>query len=388
MPTRSRTRSFTQSRGFYGSFTGQVPSYYSKCDDTVGAPRIDHPLTITRNTGDFPKVSGTQQSNGKVVNNFIMDANTVYTVVPGFTTGPLNQGNAVTKTLAYTNPNRPGPTDWPVFFKELKDIPRMYKHIAGKFNKIALTRYQHRLSPRDYIKFNPKNFTREVGNDVLAIQFGYLPFVRDMANLLKFIDGVDKRIEELQRLYSSGGLRRRFNLFQNFDVLQGTAVLQSSNFSCTARYVRTRKQIQWATVRWRPTVSNLPPKTEKGMKALAFNAYTGLNVDFSTAYEAMPWSWMIDWFANVGECFAASRNRIPVKPENMCIMNWLEGRYDYTSTTTLSAGLKFAPGFQTTTVKTRAVVPAPNPSLEAGLPFLSAAQVTILGALSATRFLK
>jgi hypothetical protein len=332
-------------------------------------------LTITQYFCAFPTVSGVH--NGNTVNKFIMDANMLATAVPGFPSGPLSQAAAVTKTLARTNPNRSG-VETLIFLFELKDIPKMLKSIGDGFQAV-FSPSGRQPSARDSVKV--------AGRTNLEIQFGWLPFVSDIGKILNFQEGAEKRFTELDRLYSKGGLRRRFVLFENSDVLTGSTTLQSSTFSCVSRYVRTRRQKQWATVRWLPTLTNVPKPTSSEMMRQARNAYLGLNVDFSTAWQAMPWSWLIDWFANVGDCLAASRNTIPVVAVNMCIMNQLNGRFDYTNAIALSPALTFSPGYEENSVKTRAVVPAPTPTISAAWPVLGIGQWSILGSLAVTKYL-
>lgn len=49
------------------------------------------------------------------------------------------------------------------------------------------------------------------------------------------------------------------------------------------------------------------------MRNLARDAVLGLTLDASTAWEKIPWSWLVDYFSNIGKYLAAHRNIVPAQ---------------------------------------------------------------------------
>jgi hypothetical protein len=67
------------------------------------------------------------------------------------------------------------------------------------------------------------------------------------------------------------------------------------------------------------------PDSDEELYKLAVRLVYGLDISFASLWEAMPWTWLIDWFSNVGDIINANRNTMPVSHEDSCLM--------YTTTT-------------------------------------------------------
>lgn len=110
----------------------------------------------------------------------------------------------------------------------------------------------------------------------------------------------------------------------------------------------------------------------------------------------MPWSWLIDYFGNIGDFLEASGGRLPYKVRDMCIMYHSVDKIAYqvtrvapadTATVQYWDDLTFTQGFNLTEAKQRSVSEFPTPRLmfRKGLtPF----QTNILTALGLAQSLR
>jgi hypothetical protein len=232
------------------------------------------------------------------------------------------------------------------------------------------------------VRNSGRSFLQRAGNANLKYQFGIAPLVGDLVKLLNFQDQLERRIKELEKLASPRGLRRTVLIGEYSATSSKTLSCQSNQASILNRPFSGKSTlIMKAHVRWKPEVELLSiMKSSESMRALARRAVLGLTLDASTAWELIPWSWLIDWGTNVGTYFKANRNIVPAQLHGVHIM-----RHTKTTWTTPNyvSGLLTMSGIKATrTAKTR------NPSsvaLTAHFPFLTGRQVGIVASLAVTR---
>jgi hypothetical protein len=231
----------------------------------------------------------------------------------------------------------------------------------------------------DLIRTSGTRLIERVGSSNLRLQFGILPLVGDLAKLADFQDQVARRIKILDRLASPKGLRKTVLI----DTYSGTASDWKTMQSNRGFYALPFNQITTRTIkvhcRWLPTV-NYGAMSLADKQRLAFRAVLGLTVDFSTLWEAMPWSWLVDWGSNVGDWFQANRNLVPATLSGVHVMR--ESHTEYTTypwesdQVTLSA---IRVKRMTKTRGTASVAPSVH------FPFLDGRQMGILASLAVTR---
>lgn len=170
---------------------------------------------------------------------------------------------------------------------ELKDVPMMLK---SRFN-------QHNL--------------KEMNNFYLALQFGWLPLLRDVRNLVSLQREAQKRLRQLLR-DNGRPIRRNIVLLddttrQKFTPYTGEYGLLNRGFKTmlwrsdglsgqTSEFIQTRT---WASARYRYW---LPPgPRDIAWKRKMMHRLYGLRVTPSVVYNMIPWSWLVDWFTNAGD---------------------------------------------------------------------------------------
>jgi hypothetical protein len=252
-----------------------------------------------------------------------------------------------------------------VFLYELKDIPEMIRF----WGRVL-------LNPRKWAPTDPAKAH-------LALQFGWKPLITDLVKIGTMMFGIEKRRKEINALYSKGGSRRYVGLgagqeppitksaFANFGTYR--------NFVVTVTEIRSWKA--WAVVHWAPTQPSVLPPSD-----LQIAAYlTGLHPTqiLSDVWEALPWSWLADWFTNIGDV-VKDRNHYLAHPTRASVMVQYSTQVTHPG---VGAGIDVLTAGCLSGIK-RQRTPIVGANIEATLPILSGQQLSILGSLAVTRFLK
>lgn len=359
-----RVRSGTYQGYFFGTTRNYeeyfTPEVHLHCEDVVGNPLGDNSFVLRKQKASIGGLNGHYISGSGYYRSESTwnDYPPAIFRLPGFysTNSWQPDFDPITKLLAITNPSRPV-VDIPVFVKELGDLPRLVQ-IAGK------------------------SIYKKVASGNLNWQFGWKPLLSDLGKMLDFGDHWDKKSKEIERLHSKGGLRRNVTLARNENVtVKPSYIVESSVGTWYSHFTESHKTKLWGSVRWIPT--DRPQGTGHKDPMLAFRAALGLDVTMSTIWEALPWSWLIDYFGNIGDYLMAHRNTVPAEPTRICIMRYDESVRSYIPTTRPTGG-SWSGASIITERKSRNV--GGSPKLTIGyLPLLSATQLSILASLAVLR---
>ena len=210
-------------------------------------------------------------------------------------------------------PTRSG-ADMGIFLGEVREIPRMFATTAKGFAQLW------RDMGGSLKSFAPKS----VANHWLNTQFGWFPFLADLRDFYKTAKNLDKRLKQLRR--DNGRWVRRKGVFSN--DFEQTVVLNTSNVAglnpsgSTYHYnspkgyqFAMRKQTQrvWFSGAFRYWIPGDPDSW--WWNARATGLLFGLRPSPSLLWELTPWSWLIDWWSDVGDAIA---NISSIYFDNLC----------------------------------------------------------------------
>lgn len=360
MPGRDRSFVATRAKGHFERFGLNLTpapttfASYNSCRDVTG-PGDNAPLNVGH--VDFSGGVLNKPYTGFFSSHFVDYVCDILDNSSEFDHLSIPEDNSdsyfATIGAARTNPSRPN-VDVPVNIFELRELPEL-------------------------IRSTGNNIIRSAARNNLRYQFGIRPLVGDLVKLLTFHDMVNHRVKELRRLQSRG-LRRTtaVDSFSSVGSLERTIqsdglVIQGTFSGQTSLDIRVHS-------RWFPIEGWPYPSSDAAERALASRAVLGLTVDSSTLWNAIPWSWLIDWCSNAGQYFSATRNivgaglgDISVMRHTKTVWTWGGASADDWSCTPIDA---------LRTNKTRATsFVAPS----AQFPFLSGNQLGILGSLAVSR---
>lgn len=195
-------------------------------------------------------------------------------------------------------PGRPI-VDFGVAIGELRNIPT----IPGKA-LISLTKSLGK-SAKDRGKF-----FKELGSDYLNLQFGWKPFLKDLASLVDIQESLHQRLSQLRR-DNGQSIRRRVTLEDSGDL-----VVSNTNSGFTPSFypfmhpftivdssgsqtvtVTTWNKI-WFAGKFRYYIPDLD---DPASNARLIRKLLGLNPTPDVLWNLLPWTWLSDWFINVGD---------------------------------------------------------------------------------------
>jgi len=168
-----------------------------------------------------------------------------------------------------------------------------------------------------------KGVLAEIAGGFLNWKFGWLATMQDIKTLSTITTAIENRVKEFNALISSGGSRRRvFISKRKVSVSQENETFFSSGYGSWGGDSQVSYSSKvWGSCTWRPQRDKLVE-----VEALAtFNqaVRSVLDLEFpdpSTVWQAIPFSWLIDYFTNIGTELAAVEHNDLVIADNICIM--------------------------------------------------------------------
>lgn len=212
--------------------------------------------------------------------------------------------------LERTNPFRPE-FSVPVYIKELVEIGSMFSLAA-------------------------KTFAGYVGGQYLNYKFGWEQFVRDVRTLSNITKTLERRVREFESLSKHGGLRRG-NIHLDSRYMQNTLTnhLMNSTWGLTVRATSNLSASMKVTgsVRWIPTRDFAKDLRTLSHINLAFKKVFDLEaIDAETLWNMIPFTWLADYFINIGAYLKANAGMVQVTPKDICILRRIESsEYCYRS---------------------------------------------------------
>lgn len=356
-----------------GSADVKVINETSTCSDSHGRPVVDSPFTSTQIKRSL--VLDGEMSGVPLVGH---KYGTVFSTYPvAFSLGSIIETSLPVSNswfndvIARTNPSRPTITP-PSLIQDLYQLPRMLRDIGKLMN-----------SPKRLLT------SKEQANQYLAIQFGWRPFIKDISELLDLQSHILARNKELHRLYSGRGLRRNLTLGKDEQSSSGRQTWVRPGISLVYTYDVKLVRKQWATIRWKPipVAGSTRIPGDEALNRLSRRLVLGFTREGLARgmWDVLPWSWMINWFVNVGSMIQSRSNTVPAQHSSSCLMNERVLTISSGSAEKLGEGTSNVniSGSYFKSVKTRNV----SGSLTSGfnMPYVDMFRLSILSALTVQR---
>ena len=378
--SRYRSRSRTYKGRFRDWVSGSPNSWTSvsltrdsSCSDFRGRPVTDSPFDSEQRDGCL-RLSGTIKSAYQPQNNRITELDE-YPLSPSISSSYLvpiaAPGGWGLTVIARTNPSRPVMTPL-TLLQDLIELPRMLAEVPSLLK-----------NPSKF--FTPKG----ASNAYLGTLFGWMPLVQDVKQLLDLGSAIDKRCKELNRLYTARGLRRRIEMGSEHVAVPVTVSVAGQGSAIY--YVPVSAQIEkkaWATITWRPASPVPYHPGDASQIQLARKIVLGMTSEGMAKglWDVLPWTWIVNWFTNVGQYALAHSNTVPATHTAPCFMSKVVVQnvpgVPYSSGT-LGCDVKVTCDM-TYERRTRTVSTSSSPGCY--VPFLDTSRLSILTALFIQRF--
>ena len=156
---------------------------------------------------------------------------------------------------------------------------------------------------------------KNAGGEYLNAVFGWKPLVSDVHSMLSLYLKLQAKLDQLRR-DAGKPVRRKGTLYYDrtvtpISVTSGLSfgIRHSSNLESLGPETPSARLITWTVTETRVWFSGrgkyvLPIDLQEGPSEASIRDYLKLlssNVSPSVVYEVLPWSWLIDWFSNLGD---------------------------------------------------------------------------------------
>jgi hypothetical protein len=246
---------------------------------------------------------------------------------------------------------------------------------------------------------------RGAANQFVNFQFGWKPFVNDVQQMYDLVARYETHLDKAERL-NDKWLKRRFAeeeiqsstviyndtrpksnpLFRTYLAPAVAAnVTDSVNLKVT-RQSGTKIWYEGSFKYYRPEFDKRLPMHENVRAGRGFLTLAGANINPVLIYKVTPWTWLVDWYTNVGDNIQVAQDMVDnsVVSRYMYLMRESFDRYEYVSTHTGPYGTIVATSYQEVRVKRRVSCESPfGFALQPG--GLSGVQYAILAALGLSR---
>lgn len=395
-----RERTLDSRQEVIGSVTdgsGNVLGYQSgllgvlrKCNDTIGNRTGFNNLYVDYQSTQGGLLSGIRRywatgQPDRYYNDLPVSALSQSMLDPSdhFTLTSLDINAYGLRVLAKTNPAN-SEVNVPQFLAELKDLPGMVKTWGDYFKPRNVSKAKDLASL-------PYTGAKGIANATLSWKWGLAPLISDLRKLLKFQELVEARFKTLDRLRKGETLRKRVNLDHGSKkVKSGRFVVQSWQVLFDGYWDDHLTHEVWGTVQWyTPNWSGLAKATDRELMARAKSTVAGMNSRSATMalWELVPWSWLADWFSNVGDIIAACGNSTDLQFQGLCIMQHMTAtrqlRHNYLHWYDYELELQPLVVHREKKYRFANVFPIAFPSLR--LPVLTNSQLSIVGSLGVLR---
>lgn len=340
--------------------------------DEVGDRTQANPLSIYHITKQVPFLNGQRYSSGGVLERefigFPIGNAATNPVDPRSVWGTpsvADLNELAWEILSKTNPSRPD-VNVPAALGELHDLPKLVKGYGD-------------------------GLLRGAARGNLSWRFAVKPMISDIRKLARFGLSVNKRMRWFKKLRDEKSMRTRCNLGQN---INDSGLLRMLIHSQGAAIYAFRRNVShynmWGTAEWKLLPDSVLADADDGeLNKLAHRTAAGITSygALETAWELTPWSWLVDWFSNVGDMVAALNNTVGLTWGRICVMRQSETRTTYDLDPTGTDTWPTFSGWYNVRFQrkerwpTYPIVPVPLPSL----PALTGGQLSILLSLAALR---
>lgn len=308
MTTRTRNRSVFGPTGvalFNGSVTSRKApvTIYQVTTDVVGNYGKENPFDSYSGSITSPGLVSGKSGFTEFRNYPVTFASNGYS--PPLPPLPGESFGDVSKAIAGSHPGSP-PVSIPNFLFELRDVPRMVSHAISKAQALEkaagdATGKSHFAAVARYM-----NDPKKPAEDWLNYHFGWAPLVGDLFALSNISKYLEQRLKWVNSPRASRITRKReLGSFSSTSTIQGGAY--DANTGTTANFVEYNKSRRWVVSHWK--------QDQVAASALLENHFTkalvgaGFDAPISSVWNAIPFTWLTDWFVDIGSLIEIRENR-------------------------------------------------------------------------------
>jgi hypothetical protein len=331
----------------YGSKTEGVKEWI---DDIEGNRTGANPLEIVKIFEFYPTLAGRLEAWWAPGNyllefvdypvNYQPSAPDPRAEFPGYTISELH--DFAWEILAKTNPSTPH-VSVPSFVGELKDLPDLIRGAGGDLLRRTMRNVSSKVGWANRTRAlintlgkpldNPTipGYLKHIASGHLSWRWAIKPLIGDLRKMCQFAKAANSRLNELRRLRDGKTLKKRCTLGRyHRESAKESKFLHSFYYDLDGWSQKIYTAEVWGSAEWKiEPSSDIPEMDDEELKLFARRLAAGITSHeaLAAAWELAPWSWLADWFGNVGTMIAATNNSIGATWGRICVMRRSKGTY-------------------------------------------------------------
>lgn len=252
------------------------------------------------------------------------------------------------------------------FFYELKEAPQMMGQSALAFANAekAIVPLQEAIrlageGRKNFrsIKKSAIQMSKQTSGHFLNHVFGWAPFVKDVDDMLKLVDNYYTELAKAEKANGEWVHRRRTepDIVSDVEVWNTTYAISHISHrhsfvpainGCVSSSMRVRR-VKSTQVWYEGRFRQYRPEFDRGVamhdqvrSARAFLSLAGAKISPIVLWKITPWSWLADWFSNLGGNIQAVQDYLTgeVTSSYMYIMRYTRDSYIYAGYQQMSNG--------------------------------------------------
>lgn len=374
-----RVGSYTRTYNGKTRYAGVVPQY-SVCTDEIGRFGQENYFDLAKILIHGGRINGVLNPGSTTAeytfNNYPCTLSRLTgTYLPNLNP-PSSAFRDVYGAIASMHPGEPS-VSLPVFLFELKDVPWMLRNAAKRAKQ--LEKAARNPSIRGVTSFLASPKAR--AEDYLNYQFGWSPLLRDLVDLTDIGPLIAKRMKSLSSAKRKL-IRRKRSLGEWSETTEAWHPANATAYTPWAYCTKTAFAKKWVSAKF-----SIPDSVSGNLMRddpwLAARIELGLDASLTHVWDALPWSWLVDWFADIGGLIHTKANRFGIRYQGGSVMYETQRRLRARVFDT-QASIRTSPIDTIAVTKSR--VPAGYVPIDfRGLNGLDSRQLGILSSLAVTR---
>jgi len=212
---------------------------------------------------------------------------------------PIPAPYGINRKLAEMHPGAPA-VNVPLALYELREVGFLAKSILKGWKKLETK----------HIGETGGSLSQGASNLWLTNSFMIQPMISDIVGLLGIADELDRRLRRLIKAQSTGLVRRQMSLGGG-EVI-GPITRDAFNAEGIGAYgdAQTKTSYKrWLSSKWRATTYFSHGSLTDTAAIRTMAAALGVDISFSAIYDAIPWSWFLEWVTDLPSLIKVYDNR-------------------------------------------------------------------------------
>lgn len=196
------------------------------------------------------------------------------------------------------------------FLIELRELPQLIRTMRQAFEIAKDIPFDLPARLRD------KKKVKDLLSAHVGVEFGLLPTIRDLAGMLKSVDEFQNFLDRYSSYDGKAkSVKRRVTVYEKHDSISSSNPINFTTSKARENISQTLVQsdgaqsyyyAEWGDVVWGVAEFSVALKAPSSVKEERdlYRRYLGLTLSPEVIWNAVPWTWLLDWAGNIGDVYS------------------------------------------------------------------------------------